>query len=1163
MSMRLIKLTTPLIVLSLLVLAISAWLSLQNTRTLIASEGWVQHTQQVLGELQNVLADANGATAAERGYLLAPDPELLVPFDRSKQDATDAIGRLLTLTADNPGENARAARLRTSLQETFALLDRGVALPKAGIAGTAALAENVDAGRLAIRDIRTQIAELEAEEDRLLAARQQATSGAFRRAVVTLAAATGVAMAMVLLAYGLMRRDERARRRVAKLLGEGEARRAAIVDAVLDSIVGMDNEGRVIEWNAAAEKMFGYPRQKAVGRYMADLIIPPQYREAHSKGLAQYLRTGEGPVLNKRIEISAVRANGEEFPIELAITPITTGGPAMFTGYIRDTTESKAAEAALSQSEERGRLLLESTGEGIYGVDLDGNCTFANAACVKMLGYDAAADLLGEPTHALMHHTKSDGSSYPREECPIYRAFTSGEDVEVDDEVFWRKDGSSFPVEYRSSPLVRDGRVSGAVITFSDATERRRSEEGMRLRDNALRSINQGVFITDPRRSDEPITYVNEAFEELTGYAARDAIGRQIDFLAGPDTDRSALKLLQDALARRREQTTELCLYRSDGGFFWGTVSLAPVEDEQGRVTFFVGVVTDVTARRRYEEQLERARADAEAAKEQAEEANVSKSQFLANMSHELRTPLNAVIMYSELLQEEAVDEGVESFVPDLDKIRNAGKHLLSLVNGVLDLSKIEAGKMELYLETFGIDPMIRDVATTVQPLVETHKNALELDVAGDVGEMHADLTKVRQVLFNLLSNACKFTEGGTIRVSVRRDGGDVTMAVADSGIGMTDEQLGRLFQAFTQADASTTRKYGGTGLGLVISKRFCEMMGGTIAVTSAAGEGTTFTVTLPARVAEPAPAEPPPAEEVGSPGDPRRGTVLVIDDDPGVREVIGRTLTDDGVRVVAAADGVEGLRLAAELRPTLIFLDVMMPKMDGWAVLTQLKNDPALRDIPVVMLTLVNASEMGYVLGASEYLGKPIDRDRLANVLSKYRRGDQGGDGPEQVLIVEDDPATREVLRRSLVKQGWAVAEAANGRVALDRVRENVPALILLDLQMPEMDGFEFLEELRNNPEWASVPPVVVLTSKDLTQDERDFLTGQVERVVQKGTYSREALLREVRRITADHSPGEPEPAGEPVGMLPQPHVIGENDGRPTVDPAATADIAETAERN
>ena len=290
---------------------------------------------------------------------------------------------------------------------------------------------------------------------------------------------------------------------------------------------------------------------------------------------------------------------------------------------------------------------------------------------------------------------------------------------------------------------------------------------------------------------------------------------------------------------------------------------------------------------------------------------------------------------------------------------------------------------------------------------------------------------------------------------------------------------------------------------------------------------------------------------------------MLVIDDDPGVREVIIRTLSEDGARVVGAADGVEGLKLAAEIRPTLIFLDVMMPKMDGWAVLTQLKNDPKLRDIPVVMLTLVNASEMGYVLGASEYLGKPIDRDRLANVLSKYRRGDAGGDGPEQVLIVEDDPATREVLRRSLVKQGWGVVEAANGRVALERVRENVPALILLDLQMPEMDGFEFLEELRNNPDWADVPPVVVLTSKDLTQDERDFLTGQVERVVQKGTYSREALLREVRKITADHSPGAPEPAGEPVGLLPKPHVIGENDGRPTVDPAATADIAETAERN
>ena len=1024
MPIRLIQLTTPLIVLALLVLAGSAWLSLQNTRTLIAREAWVQHTREVLGELRGVLAAANGAVAAERGYLLAPDPELLVPYDRSKRNARDAIERLLRLTSDNPGQNAGVAELARSVEETFALMDRGVALPSTGAAQPAALAENVVAGRLALRGIRGRIAELEAEETRLLGVRQQASGGAFNRAVLTLAGATGVAMGMVLLAYVLMRRDERTRRRAARQLSEGEARKAAVFDAVLDSIVGMDEQGRVIEWNAAAERTFGYPREKAVGKKMADLIIPPKYRDAHRDGLAHYLKTGEGPVLNQRFEISAVRSDGSEFPIELAVTPITTGGPAMFTGYIRDITDAKAAQAAIKESEERRRTALEAAELGAWHLEPD----------------------------------------------------------------------------------------SGVF-------------EG----DERFRTIFSGT--------DEPLTY-----------------GRALD-LIHPD-DRQAVVDAVAAAVRPEDPVPFVADYRvvhPDGSVHWVYAKgrASHERDEAGRqVLSFDGTVADVTDRKNAEEALlqhqeylreakdeaEALAREAEALRAEAEQANVSKSQFLANMSHELRTPLNAVIMYSELLQEEAADEGVESFIPDLDKIRNAGKHLLSLVNGVLDLSKIEAGKMELFLETFAVAPMVRDVATTVQPLVETRGNTLVLDVAGDAGEMHADLTKVRQVLFNLLSNACKFTENGTVRLAVRREDQDVEMSVTDSGIGMTQEQLGRLFQAFTQADASTTRKYGGTGLGLAISKRFCEMMGGTIDVTSTPGEGTTLTVALPAKVKEPAAPDAPAAVA----GDPTRGTVLVIDDDPGVREVIIRTLSEDGARVVGAADGVEGLRLAAEVRPTLIFLDVMMPKMDGWAVLTQLKNDPKLRDIPVVMLTLVNASEMGYVLGASEYLGKPIDRGRLADVLSKYRRGDAGGDGPGQVLIVEDDPATREVLRRSLVKQGWAVVEAANGRVGLERIRECVPALILLDLQMPEMDGFEFLEELRTNPEWTEVPPVVVLTSKDLTQDERDFLTGQVERVVQKGTYSREALLREVRKIAAENAGVGRGPAGEPVGPLPEPNVVG-----------------------
>jgi signal transduction histidine kinase/DNA-binding response OmpR family regulator len=504
----------------------------------------------------------------------------------------------------------------------------------------------------------------------------------------------------------------------------------------------------------------------------------------------------------------------------------------------------------------------------------------------------------------------------------------------------------------------------------------------------------------------------------------------------------------------------------------------------------------------------------------QLEIASRHKSQFLANMSHELRTPLNAIIGVTEMLLEDARAFGPEEQIEPHERILRAGRHLLALINDILDLSKIEAGKMELHLESFAVATLVEEVVTTIRPLAARNGNEVVVECASDPGTMRADATRLRQALLNLATNASKFTEGGRVTVAVARrpdDGREwITFAVSDTGIGITAEQMGRLFEEFTQADASTTRKYGGTGLGLAISRRLCRMMGGDITVESVPGEGSTFTMRLPAEVRA--------AEDSGGAGiveaasdTPRKAParegrrVLVIDDDPTVRELMERFLSREGFSVVTAANGLEGLRRAREVRPAAITLDVLMPDLDGWTVLAALKGDPGLADIPVVFVTILDEKTRGYSLGASDYLVKPVDRERLAQVLRRLCGDPVSG----RILVVEDDETTRAVIRHALEGEGWSITQAENGRVALARLADTRPDAILLDLMMPEMDGFEFLTSLRREAAWRDIP-VLVLTAKDLTDEDRRRLGGEVERVVQKGACGRDELLREVGRLLA-----------------------------------------------
>jgi adenylate cyclase len=521
-----------------------------------------------------------------------------------------------------------------------------------------------------------------------------------------------------------------------------------------------------------------------------------------------------------------------------------------------------------------------------------------------------------------------------------------------------------------------------------------------------------------------------------------------------------------------------------------------------------VAIYTDLTELKQREAELADLVQKLELARDQAMQATQTKSHFLANMSHELRTPLNAIIGVTEILQEDARDLKRDDEVEPLDRVLRAARHLLALINDILDLSKIEAGRMELHLETFSLASLMADVVKTMDPLAAKNANQIVLDCSPALEPMHADQMRVRQALLNLITNANKFTERGTIKITAQPQADNpqrIMIAVADTGIGMTAEQMGKLFQDFSQADSSTTRKYGGTGLGLAISRRFCQMMGGDISVESELGLGSTFTIDLPKIVGSRLDAVAAPATSVRSPSAAplEAPLILVVDDDPTVREVIGRFLERAGFSVVTANGGHEGLRLARELRPAAMTLDVMMPDLDGWTVLAAIKGDPLLAEIPVVLVTIVDEKKRGYSLGASDYLVKPVDRRKLTELLRSIC-----GPVAGHVLVVDDEDTVRRAMRLALESAGWQVTEAENGRRALDCFAMARPDVVILDLMMPEMDGFEFLEELRNRTDSRNVP-IVVVTSRDLTEDDRSRLNGGVERIIQKT--ERDAMLREL----------------------------------------------------
>ncbi len=776
------------------------------------------------------------------------------------------------------------------------------------------------------------------------------------------------------------------------------------------------------------------------------------------------------------------------------------------------TAELREKQVQLKQAEEQSRLLLESAADGIFGVGEEGLVNFINPAGCAMLGFEAA-EVIGRKVHPLVHHTRADGTPYPIDECPMHHTLTRGTISSVDDEILWRKDGTSFPVEYTSVPVRKDEKIAGTVIVFRDITERREAERKLRESEERLKTIlvtaNEGFWMID---NEAKVLHANDAMCAILGRPREEIMGRTIfDFL--DDENRELLRKQLRLREAGKASNYEMALVRPDGSQVPCLVSGTPLFDGDGNRIGSFALYTDITERKRMEYELVEA-------KEIAEEATRAKSDFLANMSHEIRTPMNAIIGMSHLTLKTGLTDKQYGY---LSKIQTAAHSLLGIINDILDFSKIEAGKLDMESVDFDLDEVLDNLANLINVKVQ-EKDDLELlfSTSQDVPRsLVGDPLRVGQVLVNLANNAVKFTDSGEIVVStevLEQDEESVRLkfSVSDTGIGMTSEQVSKLFTAFTQADTSTTRKYGGTGLGLTISKRLVEMMGGEINVESEPGVGSTFSFTAGfGRQQEKKAKSYTPATDL-------RGTrALVVDDNPTSRRILQEILESFSFEVTLAASGEEGLaeveRASKDAPFELVIMDWKMPGMDGIETSERIKEYFHLSKVPAIVLVTAYGREevmqKAEKVGLDGFLIKPVSPSVLFDTIAQAMSGEipERDRGAQQklsaadtarelsglrVLLVEDNEINQQVAQEILEGAGLTVSLANNGREAVNAVKEGVFDAVLMDVQMPVMDGYEATREIRNDPRFKHLP-IIAMTAHAMAGDrEKSIEAGMNDHV-------------------------------------------------------------------
>ena len=656
--------------------------------------------------------------------------------------------------------------------------------------------------------------------------------------------------------------------------------------------------------------------------------------------------------------------------------------------------------------------------------------------------------------------------------------------------------------------------LASAMLIYLNAKARQITVRSRSLLADVIERAPVGLALIDQHMK---IDQMNVTFNRMLGDGHGKAAGQHLAAISRPLAEALGPKIADALRGRRSTQDTvedfivELQVEDSTR-YIKADVFPITLVDTTGITDNGAGLVlNDVTRQREWEMELEEAKASAEA-------ANRAKSAFLANMSHELRTPLTAVLGYTELIEDDLRDKGETEVLTDLNKITINARHLLQLINDVLDLSKIEAQKMDVHAVDFTIKSLFDEIEAATGSLLSKNENEMQLFCENPEQVLTTDDLKLKQILLNVISNAAKFTKNGKIEVRAEQievSGVATTrITVSDSGIGMSDEQLANLFKRFNQADETTTRKYGGTGLGLALTKALSRMLGGSVEVESKQGKGTTFTIDIPTVFSKQLLPDYPEVQAAmfddgGKSESNSNSTILVVDDEPAARELLQRHLTREGFSVQIARSGTEALSMIAEKPPVAVLLDVMMPGLDGWHVLQKIRKDPATARIPVIMTTVLDEQNFAFAQGATGYLKKPVRRKELASALQAA-----ASSADREVLIVDDDTAASERLKTMLHRDGWGVRMASNGHDALAMLKQRIPSLVLVDLIMPEMDGYAFIREVHKVPEFASIP-LLVMTASDVSSRKVRELRQKTAGIVQKGAMPMADLVADLRRFS------------------------------------------------